>query len=100
MDDPDLHFRMIANKRLLQKPVAKTEAVVIDTSASVPSSRYRHNLNELLAREYSDVFIHPVLLQSVLDAIDHIVTDHIRDMVVSEEVQRVIEGVLHICDNR
>jgi len=88
---------MIANERLLQKPASKTP-IVIDPLE--PSSLYRNNLNELLQMEYKDVYLHPTLLKTIVSAIDHIVADHIRDIVVREEVQRVIEGALCICDDR
>jgi hypothetical protein len=93
-DPTGLHLRMIANKRRLLPPTPKGAHDSRCNSRPEDKSSYHSALTDVLAREYRGVYIHPVLVSLIVDAIDGLVRRHLTDMVVRETIDLCVEGAI------
>jgi hypothetical protein len=90
IDPTGLCLRMIANKRrLLTHP---GEVLTQDRGPDEPS--YRSSLAEALQKEYREVYLHPELFENIVGAIDRVIQDHLKDIVVKETIDACVADAI------
>ena len=90
IDPTGLGLRMIANKRrLLTHP---GDPLIQDRGPHEPS--YRSSLAEALQKEYREVYLHPELFENIRQAIDRVIQDHLKDIVVKETIDACVADAI------
>ena len=87
----NLHLRLIANKNRLQ---VRIPGAPDESSPYTDPSTYREELTEILRKEYMGIYLHPALITSVIHSIDRTMKAHITDVIVKEEIDRIVEGAI------
>jgi hypothetical protein len=90
LDPTGLCLRMIANKRRLL--VHPGEPLAQDRVSDEPS--YRSSLAEVLQKEYREVYLHPELFENIVGAIDRVIQDHLKDIVVKETIDTCVADAI------
>ena len=80
---------MIANQRRL----LPTRDDLTQERGPIDSS-YRSSLAEVLQKEYRDVYLHPELFENIMGAIDRVIQDHLKDIVVKETVDACVADAI------
>jgi hypothetical protein len=90
LDPTGLCLRMIANKRRLLTHPGEPQAQ--DRVSVEPS--YRSSLAEVLQKEYREVYLHPELFENIRRAIDQVIQDHLKDIVVKETIDACVADAI------
>jgi len=90
IDPTGLCLRMIANKRRLL-PLAH-EPLTQERVSDDPS--YRSSLAEAIQKEYREVYLHPELFENIMKAIDRVIQDHLKDIVVKETIDTCVADAI------
>ena len=87
MDDES--FRIIANPYRLVKDYVVTK----DEEPKKPS--FKDGLRSIVEREYSDIYINPLIHRKIYEEITHILNEYLIDKLVEDELDCIIESSLH-----
>ena len=55
---------------------------------------YRSALAEVIQKEYREVYLHPELFENIMGAIDRVIRDHLKDIVVKEIVDTCVANAI------